>query len=336
MVALSRWLLDTTLGASFAVSVASLASYQITSSRLAASALDRLSAIANQRIEHVDAWLSDQRTVLRQHLSDPIITSSARELLASPRRSRLVLPSPAELALDQALRPSSAPGIPTSLLSNGGIIIYSTQSNLLGYYRPLTNTTTFLEETELETEHYRLYTDGDTGLPAITLAVPLYDAQKKSRNIQDRVESRLGVLAMGLDLAALNRRVQRDRASASVSIRLVGETGLGTITEIAADPEAASSSSQDRMLPSLSSSAILRAMDGASGRGSYLDAKGAPVLGVYRWIPAMRMALMVETPQLSTYAPARRIASMVFMIGNGIVWIAFLSVVWRRDSTTAA
>lgn len=328
MVALNRSLLRVGLASCFSVSITSLTVYQVYASQLGRSQLHRLTAMANQRIGRVDTWLTTQRSLLRQQLANTSILVAGRQLLSAPRRSRLAPPSASALALDQAFRPSSSLRVSTSLLSNGGIVFYSTQSNLLGRYRPLTNTTTLLQQHELESKPYNLYTDGETGLPAITLALPLYAVGTDERGVPDRSDTRLGVLAAGLDLGVLVRRVREDSPQSTVSIMLVGQTGLGTITEVYAEvPKGLPSSAPHsaRSLPPLSSSAILRAMDGFSGSGAYLDANGVPVLGVYRWIPSLRMALLVESPQSVAFAPARRIARNIFIFGNAFVlFLCFL------------
>jgi hypothetical protein len=334
MVAIDRSLLRASLGAFFFISIATLTVYQFSASRLGHSELYRLGTIADDRMRSVDAWLIDQRSSLRHQLKDTTILEAGRKVLAAPRRSRLAPPSPAELALDSAFGLTSSLRLSTSLLSNGGIIVYSTNPEVLGYYRPLANTTTLLHPHELETKPYNLYTDGVTRLPAVTLALPLYSAPINDPGSESQSKKRLGVLAANLDLGVLLRRVREDPPPGAVSIMLVGQTGFGTITEIHAErPNSVLSSKarQDGFLPPLSSNAILRAMDGFSGRGAYLDARGIPVLGVYRWIPSLRMALMVESPQSLTFAPARRIARGIFICGNAFVLsVCFLIVRHRR------
>ena len=337
MVAIDRSLLRVGLGACFFVGIATLTVYQFYAARLGRSELHHLDAIADDRMRRVDAWLIDQRSSLRQQLGDKTILEAGRDVLAAPRRSRVAPSSPAELTLDAAFRASSSLRVSTSLLSNGGIIVYSTKPGLVGYYRPLANTTTLLHPHELETKPYNLYTDGGTGLPAITLALPLCAGPVDDRITDCRSKKRLGVLAAGLDLGVLMRRVRQDSRSGDVSVTLVGQTGFGTITEVHAERSnglAPSTPRKDRLLPPLSSTAILRAMDGFSGRGAYLDAHGVPLLGAYRWIPSLRMALMVEAPQSITFAPARRIASGVFVIGNAsVLFVCFLLARLRGSRT---
>ena len=59
-------------------------------------------------------------------------------------------------------------------------------------------------------------------------------------------------------------------------------------------------------LPRLDSAGIARALAGENSTGTYNDVTGTPVVGAFRWVPALNAALLVEVPlsRAVTLAPA--------------------------------
>ena len=60
---------------------------------------------------------------------------------------------------------------------------------------------------------------------------------------------------------------------------------------------------------------IRKALDGNAGQGLYLNSAGMPVIGVYKYLPNFRTALLVESRQKDIYAPARNMALEIFEVG---------------------
>ena len=60
---------------------------------------------------------------------------------------------------------------------------------------------------------------------------------------------------------------------------------------------------------------IRKALDGNSGQGLYLNSAGMPVIGVYKYLPNFRAALLVESRQKDIYVPARNMALEIFEVG---------------------
>jgi two-component system cell cycle sensor histidine kinase/response regulator CckA len=60
---------------------------------------------------------------------------------------------------------------------------------------------------------------------------------------------------------------------------------------------------------------IDQALAGKDGRGLYLNYAGVPVIGRFRWMEDLDLALVVEMPQAEAFAPARRLAFAIALVG---------------------
>jgi hypothetical protein len=302
------------------VSALSLLVYFARSQALERQQLAKLEATADLRQHQVEHWLQRQRLQIRGQIEDARLHAAALALLQQPRQRRhqQLLSAPFQ-TLDLLFASSSYSRRLTSVLSNGGIVLYSTDHVRVGRYQPLTNSATFLDHAELATAPFNLYTDATTGLPTITAALPI---EAEHHNSSSRPSRRRGVLAVTLDLQELERMVSSSHTHKQpYRVWLVGYTGLRTATTLS--PQRVNDS--DKLsLKALRSKGILHALDGFSGRSNYLNDQRLPVVGVYRWIAPLNLALLVESQQSHTYGPARREARLVFLVGNLLV----LLLVW--------
>ena len=345
-MALTRPILQAGLLGVAAVSTLSLALYQWQGQQLSLREQRRLAALAAERQQRLDQWLDRQRRQIRRDLAQPALRQASAELLRSPRRSRFAPPSPVAQALNQLFAGSRLSRRTTAVLSSGGIVLYSTRPEQLGRYQPLQNTTTFLRPEQLATAPFNLYTDSLSGLPTISLALPLGAPPNGTLPQVPKSRRQQAVLAVELDLGQLHRLVDaRLEGSVPVNIRLVGETALRTTTVIHpdADPrvralqvDAGAAARPPLDLTPLDSPGIRRVFDGESGADTYLNDDGVPVLAHNRWIPQLRMALLVEARQAHVLAPARRQARQLFILGNVAVLLACLAAVLRSPAGSAA
>jgi signal transduction histidine kinase len=65
----------------------------------------------------------------------------------------------------------------------------------------------------------------------------------------------------------------------------------------------------------INSVAIQQAMQGKNGRGLYKNYQGISVIGVYYALPGQDLALIAEQTQTEAFAPARQLASSIFLSG---------------------
>jgi GAF domain-containing protein/HAMP domain-containing protein len=69
---------------------------------------------------------------------------------------------------------------------------------------------------------------------------------------------------------------------------------------------------------------IIAALAGDSGTGLYDNYHGLPVIGAYRWLPGLNVALLVEQPQAAAFAT---ISTMLIANGSIALLVAVVSVV---------
>lgn len=72
--------------------------------------------------------------------------------------------------------------------------------------------------------------------------------------------------------------------------------------------------------------AVEEVSQGKSGARLYTDAQGEGVIGVYRWIDALGLGLIVETPQSEALAPARRLVLSIVVAGSVLLVLLFAAV----------
>jgi hypothetical protein len=199
------------------------------------------------------------------------------------------------------------------LLTRGGIVVFSTDPQKLGRYQPLKNTTTSLELHELRTTPLNFFRNSDSGLPSISVALPIRNGEQK----------RLGFLAIDLNLNRLNtligidhqQQLEGQRLQPPMEAYLAARTTLEHVTHIAPPNLTTDYAIKTYTFKSLNSVGIQNALNGQSGQGLYLNPNSRPSIGVYQYLPNFRTALLVESLQRDVYTPARKHASIVFLSG---------------------
>jgi len=78
----------------------------------------------------------------------------------------------------------------------------------------------------------------------------------------------------------------------------------------------------------VSSQGINAAMSGISNQGLYPNYRGVQVIGVYRWLNEQDLALMVEMNQEEAFAPARRLAGTMMLVGFLSMGFLLIGVSW--------
>ncbi|NEP60555.1 MAG: response regulator [Symploca sp. SIO2G7] len=189
------------------------------------------------------------------------------------------------------------------LLTRSGRILVSTNPTQIGKYQPLAQ---YSEVTEKPTDTFvsNFYRSLETGKPTITVATPiLNDADK-----------RLGMLVVNLNLEQIDEII-REHISVKEDCEtyLVGKFGSGfSQRNVLISAERFGSVA---FPDGIESEGIARAMDGNNGQGLYENYRGVPVIGVYRWLTAWDVALLVEMNQSQAFAPASRLARSILLMG---------------------
>jgi hypothetical protein len=300
-------------------SAISLATYNLSNIPLTSQAIAKQKLILDENQSRISKWWQSEVENIGQDLSNPELLSRSLNVLQAKRHSRSDITSQNSQALESILSTHSKNRNSTSLLTKGGIVVFSTNHKKYAAYQPLKNTTTTLELFELTRKPLNFFTDSVTSLPSISVALPIYTKAK----------ARAGFLAIDLNLRMLNKQVLNisknsqgspDIAGAHKSY-LVARTSLGQATFIA-PPDSVQASYK---FEPLESAGIAMALDGISGQGLYLNSDGIPVIGVYQFLPNFRTALLVERPQSEVFASSRRKALTIFESGV-VISLGFLLV----------
>ena len=264
-------------------------------SALQDSAYDRLRVAATLKADALTQWVDDQRQDLLLVARLPAVQVPARELLPYDTTN------PNLQAAYQDLQKTVTAATERKddwhellILSDRGEVILSTNPAHKGDRHTLDQ---YFTQGQTRTFVQKVYALPETFQPTITIATPLPDATSPQR----------GVLAVHLDLERMDRII-------------LERTGLGTGSEsYLVDRFNVFLSSErfgrEEFPRGVHSEGIDAALQGQDGGGLYLNYKSIAVLGVYRWLGPLDVALIVEMPQQAAFAPARRLAGTILLVG---------------------
>lgn len=254
--------------------------------------LTGLEAIAQLKQDQLERWVRDSQSALEQFpigahetlLNNSLVSFSAGEFAETEQRSleRLFIQATTASTLFDEL----------FLYSPDGVILASSlpvQTGKLVVNQPYyTDDLAGLAQSSYQTPYYDLSVGGLT----MVLTHPLLDEQTGEP---------IGVLAGRLDLSTL-RDIMLERTG-------LGETGETYLVSAESNYLLTPSRfegdgyPQERAYRSLG---IDEALAGNNGSGLYPDYRrpGVPVLGVYRWLPDLQVALLSEIDTEEAFAPA--------------------------------
>ena len=273
------------------------------------AAFDRLSVAATLKESEITRWFEDRQRDFLQTTQMPDIQANLNILLNSNNASEK---QQADRTLRQYLAQVNQikPNLrEIFVLDRTNKIVLSTNQQREGEYEILANIT-YVEQVEVGANFAPIfYVSPVTRKPAITLAKPL--------------ENRQGMILIDLDLERIDRIV-RERTG-------LGESGESYLVGSLISRNsfiAGKSQSQSTFSEGIESAGIDAAMSGMSGYGLYRNYANSPVLGVYRWLNEQDIALLVEINQDEAFAPARRLASAIILVGLISVFGLLLGVTW--------
>jgi WD40 repeat protein len=189
-----------------------------------------------------------------------------------------------------------------SVLDQSGHVIVSTRKGRLG--SNLAEAEYFVQGRD-DTFIQDIYFSPATGKPTITIATPF----------KDRAGRSVGVLTANLNLSRMDA-ILRER------------TGLGqTGTTYLVNRNTQSVTSEGFGGRNPHSSGIQLATQGQDGFGRYDNEEGVPVVGVYRWLDEMELALLAEMSQREAAAQARHLALVVSLTGLAAAGLLTVGVV---------
>ena len=267
------------------------------------SVFDRLSMVADLEEGQLRQWVGSQRREvvflaslpgLRGHAAALLGDSSESPVNAVQDRLRALLTSTVELK----------PGLKeiAVLSGQGGKIVVSSNPDHEGEYRVRDS---FFLQGRAGTYVQNVYPSPLEFKPTLTISTPLSAPDGRP----------LGVLAAHLNLDQLDRMVHRAG---------LGDTGEAYLVDKYNDFVSGTHFGRERFRRGVHTQGIDAATSGHDGSGLYENYEGEQVLGVYRWIDDLELALLVEIGQDEAFAPARRIARLIS--GTGFVLALLLTV----------
>ncbi len=286
-----------------------------------------LTEVIQIKIEQSDYWFDQLKTDFKANLTDTQIKKYAGVLLTQRLKTNPEYQE-AYHYFHEHFNQNYQQRLATSLITNSGMVIFSTDPNQEGQYRPLQNTTTYFKLENIDDFTPNFYQSATNQLPMITLATPLFDQS----------ETRIGVLTIDLNLSDLDQWIRQPIAQGENKGKLVGEVesylvgrlSLTTNTfvsqNIHGEESAINTTEGVISIPALKSNGINRALGMENGQGMYLNYAQIPVLGVYRWLPDYRFALLVEVQQAKVFSSARFRAGQLFVGGLAFTAMASLGL----------
>ncbi|MDJ1183060.1 sensor histidine kinase [Roseofilum casamattae] len=290
---------------------------------LKASAFDNLLAIASLKEEELNYWLTDRRRTLIALSQLPEVRKWSKIATANDPSS-----SEHQSAIKDLQKALSifigdrADYQEIFLLSNTGRVLVSTKPNNIGRYGDVLNSSEVIVGQE-NTFIANFYRSSDTGLPAVTFTISLFDETNR----------RWGLLAVHLNLDRIDRIIRNNPG--------LGKTGE---TYLVADLRSSRGNHYSFVSPQrfgsdefphgINSFGIEQAMAGNDDRDSYLNYRQISVIGVYRWLESQNVALLVEIEQDEALAPANQLAYFIALVGLGLaalmtvgIWIVGRQIV---------
>lgn len=260
------------------------------------SLFDRLSVAATLKEQEIDQWFKVQRSDILLLARLPEVKTQTAALADAKFKQDAYEKLSLYLQDIISAKPNLAE---VSILTEGGIVVFSTNKDLEKTYQPLGATTTYFTS-GAEKIVPTLYTSPVTGTISITFATPILDGNK----------NRVGVLSVTLDLRDVDSLIrERTGLGDTGTTYLVGQLERSN-TFIASDKD-------NQSVEDINSFAIDAATAGQNGAGLYQNYVDEPVIGVYRWLDDQSLALLAEINQQEAFAPARALARNILLIGFG-------------------
>ena len=266
------------------------------------SVFERLSVVASLEEDQLRRWVESQRREvvflaslselrsLTAGLFDPSGSNPPAEVADSRLRSFLAATIALKPSLEEVFILSEA----------GGKIVLSTSKVHEGEYR--VRDSFFLHGRD-GTFVQNVYPSPLEFEPTLTISTPIFAPSG----------DRLGVLAAHLNLEELDRVVS-GRAG-------LGDSGETYLIDRYNDFVSGTRFGREQFPRGVHTEGIDAAAEGRDGSGLYVNYDGTPVLGVYRWIDDLELALLVEIGQREAFAPARRIARLIIGVGLALALV---------------
>ncbi|MBI5017511.1 MAG: HAMP domain-containing protein [Deltaproteobacteria bacterium] len=287
--------------------IAGYVAYESGRRQLHEQTVRRLEAVTELKRAELERWMRGNERYLRELASRPLVRRYAEVLAAAGAPEAALRRARSALVADH-LAPKVGEGGEFFTLflvrAADGQVVASTDPRLEGRYR--------------ESEPF--FRQGLKGTYAedVTYSLPLEQAiLRLGTPVSDASARPVAVLAAHVDWAEMSRIMAQGRGgSQSEETYLVNAFNF-LVTESRFWPGAA-------LKRAVHSAGIEAALARANGAGYYRDYRAVPVIGVYRWIPERRLAILTEEDEAEALAPALALRRTIVRIGAGLAVVAGL------------
>ncbi len=272
------------------------------------SVVDRLTVFATLEKDQLNRWVEHQRQDVMFLATVPEVQISSETMLGEDVSEATFQAAYARLQeyLSAALTLKPNQKEIFILTDAEGQILLSTDARHEGAYRVHDS---FFIEGRKGTYVQNVYPAPLTFEPTLTIATPL----------RSRAGERLGVLAVHVNLEEVDRIIQ-----GRVGLGESGETYLVDKYNVFIS---GTRFGRERFARGVYTEGIDKAVGGQDGWGLYPNYVGVPVIGVYRWIEDLELALMVEVAQAEAFAPARQTTLLIFSAGLILAVVLAIGVI---------
>jgi HAMP domain-containing protein len=278
------------------VGLVSFSAYWRARKALELSVFEGLNASASFKEGELNRWVSDQAKDVSLLATSPYLMEATQTLFALSEDTPTFRQQHRELLtyLQTVIKARQDWQEVMLLTADGGQIMLSSIPDFEGQYRV---SDSFFVEGKQGLFIQTVYPSPITAKPAMTIAHPLMAEEGDV----------FGVLAVNLNLDRMDQIIQ-DRTG-------LGETGETYLVDKFNVFVSSQRFGREDYPRGVHTQGINAALAGENGSGMYTNYAGVPVIGVYRWIEAQDLALMAEIYQQEAFAPARRLATTITLVG---------------------
>ena len=311
---LSKLVISFSLLSLVTVSIVAFTAYLLAKNALKESLFDRLSVAASLKDYQINEWLNNYHQDLLLSTQLPELRAHAEVVLTQSKSKQ---PSEEYLLAYKTLEQYFSdladikPNLKEiSLLTSKNIVVFSNNKLLEGTEELRSNIT---PDSETKPTKVQLFFRNSffTGVPELAFAIPIHD---QSGNF-------IGTLSTAVEFQELDELLEEGTG--------LGKSGKTYLVARLKEKIVLISSKQsetEKYPEGVSSVGIDIAMGGDNGSGLYVNYQGMPVIGVYRWLDKFNLALLAEINQKEAFAPARKLAAKILLIGFSSAELLLMAV----------
>ncbi|NEP63702.1 MAG: HAMP domain-containing protein, partial [Symploca sp. SIO2G7] len=311
---LSKLVISFSLLSLVTVSIVAFTAYLLAKNALKESVFAQLDIAASLKDYQISEWLNSHHQDLLLSAQLPELQAHA-EVVLTQKKSRQ--PSEEYLLAYKTLEQYFSaladikPNLKEiSLLTSKNIVVFSNNKLLEGTEEFRSNITT---DSSTKPKKVQLLFRNSflTGEPELAFAIPIHD----------QFGNPIGTLATAVEFQELDDLLEKGTGlGKSGKTYLVAQLPQKNVLILSEQSET------EKYPEDVTSFGIDTAMGGNNGSGLYLNYKGIPVLGVYRWLDKSNLALLAEINQKEAFAPARKLAGRILLIGLSSAELLLIAV----------